>query len=151
MNCNEVPVKVCVKVLAVASLLATFAGTAFPAEENVTAAVDAVTPWLALVDSGQYGESWFQTSSDFRGAASKEQWIHALNTVRAPLGKLVSRQLKSAIYTTKLPNARPGEYVVVQYDTSYDKAPGMLEVVVAVLEKNGAWKVSGYFIKRPGQ
>ena len=139
------------KLLVVASLLATLTGKAIPAEERVPAAVDVVTPWLALVDSGQYAESWFQASSDFRGAASKEQWIHALNTVRAPLGKLVTRQLKSATYTTKLPNARPGEYVVAQYDTSYEKTPGMLEVVVAVLEKNGAWKVSGYFIKRPGQ
>ena len=139
------------KLLVVASLLATLTGKAIPAEERVPAVVDVVTPWLALVDSGQYAESWFQASSDFRGAASKEQWIHALNTVRAPLGKLVTRQLKSATYTTKLPNARPGEYVVAQYDTSYEKTPGMLEVVVAVLEKNGAWKVSGYFIKRPGQ
>ena len=148
---NEVGVKNFRKLLIVASLLLALAGKAFPAEEKVTAAVDAVTPWLALVDSGQYAESWFQASSDFRGAASKEQWIHALNTVRAPLGKLVSRQLKSATYTNKLPNARPGEYVVVQYDTSYEKAPGMLEVVVAVQEKDGVWKVSGYFIKRPGQ
>ena len=143
--------RICLRLLIVASLLPALADKAFSADEKVTAAVDAVTPWLALVDSGQYGESWFQASSDFRGAASKEQWIHALNTVRAPLGKLVSRQLKSATYTTKLPNARPGEYVVVQYDTSYEKAPGMLEVVVAILEKDGAWKVSGYFIKRPGQ
>src|SRR3974390_2028432 len=124
---------------------------ASPSTEQGKAAADAAVPWLALVDSGQYGESWFQASSDFRGAASKEQWIHALNTVRAPLGKLVSRHLKSATHTTKLPNARPGEYVVVQYDTSYEKAPGMLEVVVAVQEKDEAWKVSGYFIKRPGQ
>ena len=143
--------RICLRLLIVASLLPALADKAFSAEEKVTAAVDAVTPWLALVDSGQYAESWFQASSDFRGAASKEQWIHALNTVRAPLGKLVSRQLKSATYTTKLPNARPGEYVVVQYDTSYEKAPGMLEVVVAVQEKDEAWKVSGYFIKRPGQ
>ena len=143
--------RICVRLLIVASLLPVLAGRALSAGEDVTAAVDAVTPWLALVDSGQYGESWFQASSDFRGAASKEQWIHALNTVRAPLGTLVSRHLKSATHTTKLPNARPGDYVVVQYDTSYEKAPGMLEVVVAILEKDGAWKVSGYFIKRPGQ
>ena len=143
--------RICLRLLIVASLLPALTGRAFSAEEKVAAAVDAVTPWLALVDSGQYAESWFQASSDFRGAASKEQWIHALNTVRAPLGKLVSRHLKSATHTDKLPNARPGEYVVVQYDTSYEKAPGMLEVVVAVQEKDGAWKVSGYFIKRPGQ
>lgn len=139
------------RALAVVLVVTCFAGLAFSADEREKAAIDAAVPWLALVDSGQYGESWFQTSSQFRGVASKEQWIHALETVRAPLGKLGSRQLKSATYTTKLPNTRPGEYVVIQYDTSYEKAPGMLEIVIVELEKNGVWKVSGYFIKRPGQ
>ena len=132
-------------------LLVGSANIALAAGEKEKAAADAVVPWLALVDSGQYAESWFQASSDFRGVASKEQWIDALKTVRAPLGKLESRQLKSATYTTKLPNTHPGEYVVLQYDTSYEKAPGMVETVVTVLEKNGDWKVTGYFIKRPGQ
>ena len=141
----------CRRLFALLLIFAAFTGPAFSADEKEKAAIDAATPWLALVDSGQYAESWFQASSDFRGAASKEQWIHALGTVRKPLGTLVARRFKSATYTTKLPNARAGEYVVVQYDTSYENAPGMLEVVVVMLEKNGAWKVSGYFIKRPGQ
>lgn len=122
-----------------------------PADEKGKAAADAAAQWLLLVDSGQYGESWFQASTDFRGAASKEQWIHALNTVRVPLGKLLSRKLKSSTYTTTLPHSRPGEYVVLQYDTDYEKAAAMLETVAVVLEKNGQWKVTGYYIKRPGQ
>ena len=136
---------------AVLLVLTAFAGLSLSAQEKEKAATDAAVPWLALIDSGQYGESWFQASSDFRGAASKEQWIHALDTVRAPLGKLVSRHLKSATYTTKLPNTRAGEYVVIQYETSYEKAPGMNETVVMMQEKNGTWKANGYFIKRPGQ
>ncbi|HZD30903.1 MAG TPA: DUF4019 domain-containing protein [Candidatus Angelobacter sp.] len=138
------------KLITLALFLSAFAAPAYPSEEKEKAATDAAVPWLALVDSGQYGESWFQASSDFRGAASKEQWVHALNTVRAPLGKLVSRQLKSASYTTRLPNVHDGEYVVLQYETSYEKAPAMLEVVVMVLEKNREWKVTGYFIKPSG-
>jgi len=141
----------CLRVLAVFALLAAFAGFAFPAEEKEQAATDAAAPWLALVDSGQYAESWFQASSSFRGAVSKEQWLHALDTVRAPLGRMVSRRLKSATYTTKLPNAPAGEYVVLQYDSSFENAPGMVETVVPILEKDGKWKVSGYFVKRAGQ
>ena len=71
--------------------------------------------------------------------------------MRAPLGKLVSRQLKSATYTTKLPNVHAGEYVVIQCETSYEKASGMNETLVMMLEKTGSWKANGYFIKRPGQ
>ena len=132
-------------------VLTVFAGHALSAQDKEKAATASASAWLALIDSHQYGESWFQASSDFRGAASKEQWIHALDTVRTPLGKLISRQLKSATYTTKLPNVRPGEYVVLQYETSYEKAPGMNETLVMMREKNGSWKADGYFIKRSGQ
>lgn len=111
---EEVVLNTCRKIVAAVFLLAVLTGHGFAAGEKEKAAEDAVVPWLALVDSGQYGESWFQASSDFRGTASKEQWIDALKTVRAPLGKVESRQLKSATYTTKLPNARLGEYVVLQ-------------------------------------
>jgi len=132
-------------------VLTIFAGHTLSAQDKEKAATASASAWLALIDSHQYGESWFQASSDFRGAASKEQWIHALDTVRTPLGKLISRQLKSATYTTKLPNVRPGEYVVLQYETSYEKAPGMNETLVMMREKNGSWKADGYFIKRSGQ
>jgi len=132
-------------------VLTVFAGHALSAQDKEKAATASASAWLALIDSHQYGESWFQASSDFRGAASKEQWIHALDTVRASLDKVVSRQLKSATYTTKLPNLHPGEYVVLQYDTNYEKAPGMNETLVMMREKNGSWKADGYFIKRSGQ
>jgi len=144
-------VQSCLKLWIVLLVLTAFVVRPISAQEKEKAATDAAAQWLALIDSSQYGESWFQASSDFRGAASKEQWIHALNTVRTPLGKLVSRQLKSATYTTKLPNVHTGEYVVIQYDTSYEKATGMIETLVMMQEKNGSWKANGYFIKRAGQ
>jgi hypothetical protein len=131
-------------------LLALCASVSFAGEKEDAAAAGAL-PWLQLVDSGEKAESWFQASSDFRGAVSKEQWIHALDTVRIPLGRMVTRKLKTATYTTKLPNQKSGEYVVIQYDTRYDKAPEMAETVIMVLGKSGTWKVSGYFIKRAGE
>jgi len=39
----------------------------------------------------------------------------------------------------------------LQYDTDYEKAAHMLETVTVVLEKNGQWKVTGYYIKHPGK
>jgi hypothetical protein len=132
-------------------VLTVFAGLTLSAQDKEKAATAGTSDWLILIDSHQYGESWFQASSDFRGATSKEQWIHALDTVRTPLGKLVSRQLKSANYTTKLPNVHAGEYVVIQYETSYEKAADMNETLVMMLERNGSWKANGYFIKRSGQ
>jgi hypothetical protein len=97
--------------------------------EKEKAAAEAATVWLALVDSGQYGESWFQAASVFRNAVSKEQRTNTMRSGRAPLGNMGKRHLKSATFTTKLPNVAAGEYVVLQFETSFTNAPGMLETV----------------------
>lgn len=140
-----------VTLFALICVLSAFVGVAYSADEKEKAATEAATQWLALTDSRQYAESWFQASSAFRGAMSKEQWKNALDSVRTPLGKVESRQLKIANYTTAMPTGPSGEYVILQYETSFENAPRMIETVTPMLEKDGKWKVSGYYIKRSGQ
>ena len=125
-------------------------GASVSADDQQAAASDSALQWLAVVDAGQYGESWFQAASIFRNVLSKEQWIDAMRSARAPLGKVVTRKLTNATYATKLPNAPPGEYVILQYESSFQNAPAMIETVTPTLEKNGRWRVSGYFIKHAG-
>ena len=103
--------------------------------------------WLALVDSGKYADSWQEAAQPFKAAVTKEQWQSALGTVRTPLGKLQSRKLKSAQYTKTLPGAPDGEYVVIQYDTSFEHKQSAVETITPMLDKDGKWRVSGYFIK----
>jgi hypothetical protein len=67
--------------------------------------------------------------------------------VRDPLGKMRSRKVKSATYKTSLPGAPDGEYVVIQYDSSFEHKQAAVETVTPMLDKDGKWRVSGYFIK----
>jgi hypothetical protein len=78
---------------------------------------------------------------------SQSQWKSSLNSVRKPLGSLVSRKLKSAKYSKTLPGAPDGEYVVLQFTTSFENKKGAVETITPMLDKGGKWKVSGYFIK----
>jgi hypothetical protein len=103
--------------------------------------------WLALVDSGKYADSWQQASQLFKGAVTKEQWQNALRGSHDPLGKMLSRKLKSATYTKTLPGAPDGEYVVIQYDASFEHKQSAVETVTPMLDKDGKWRVSGYYIK----
>ena len=107
----------------------------------------AAESWLALTDSGKYAESWEQAATDFRDKVTKGQWIDALTQVRAPLGKVVSRKLQSATYTTAIPKAPAGQYVIIRYSTDFENAKNMTETVTPMLDKDGKWRVSGYFIK----
>ncbi len=103
--------------------------------------------WLALVDTGKYAESWQEAASLFKAAVTQDQWQSALRASRDPLGKLLSRKLKSARYTKTLPGAPDGEYVVIQYESSFEHKQSAVEAVTPMLDKDGKWKVSGYYIK----
>ncbi|MGC9990066.1 MAG: DUF4019 domain-containing protein [Terriglobales bacterium] len=103
--------------------------------------------WLGLVDSGKYAESWQEASALFKSHVTKEQWQSALHATRDPLGKMLSRKLKSATYKTTLPGSPDGEYVVVQYESSFEHKQSTVETVTPMLDKDGKWRVSGYFIK----
>jgi hypothetical protein len=121
-----------------------------PVFANETAekrALEASDMWLKLSDSGRYSESWKTAAELFRNAISKEQWNQSLNAVRKPLGKVVKRSVKSKKYATSLPGAPDGEYVVIQYETSFEKKKSSIETVTPMLEKDGKWRVSGYYIK----
>jgi hypothetical protein len=115
-----------------------------PAEKTAEASARA---WLALVDDGKYGESWDAAAAVFRSAVSKAQWESALDGVRRPLGKVLSRKLRGAKPMTDLPGAPAGEYVVIQYDTSFADRASATETITPMKEKDGSWKVSGYYIK----
>jgi len=96
-------VKSHVSLFALICMLTAFVGVAYSADEKEKAATDASVQWLALVDSGQYAESWFQAASAIRGKVSKEQWKSALDAARAPLGKIESRRLKAQLTPPRFP------------------------------------------------
>jgi len=103
--------------------------------------------WLQLVDSGNYAQSWQEAAQIFKNAVSEEQWAKMARAAREPLGKLLSRKLKSATYTTTLPGAPDGQYVVIRYDSSFEHKQTAVETVTPMLDKDGKWRVSGYYIK----
>ena len=40
-----------------------------------------------------------------------------------------------------------GEYVILQFESSFENKKFAVETVTPMIEKNGEWKVSGYYIK----
>ena len=116
-----------------------------PEKEKV--AVAAAEKWVALVDGGKYGESWKEAAAYFKNAVKQEQWEQAAQAVRKPLGKLVSRKVKATTYKTALPGAPDGEYVVIEFETSFENKKDAVETVTPMLDKDGQWRASGYFIK----
>lgn len=116
-------------------------------EKPETLAQQSAEAWFQLVDSGKFGQSWDDSASSFKAAVTREQWEQMLHATRDPLGKVQSRKLKSATYTKSLPGAPDGEYVVIRYDTSFEHKQLAVETITPMMDKDGIWRVSGYYIK----
>jgi hypothetical protein len=130
--------------------LALLAVSALHAEDKSAsekAADAAAQKWLAVVDHGDYADSWKQAASAFRKAVTAEQWHAALSASRGSYGNVLSRTLKGAAYRTSLPGAPDGEYVVLQYDSSFEHKKSAVETVTPMKDADGVWRVSGYYIK----
>ncbi len=110
-------------------------------------AISAAHAWLALIDGGQYAESWREASSYFQGAVSRENWQASLEGVRKPLGGLISRRAISSKRTRELPGAPDAQYIVIRFRTSFEDKKSALETVTFMLEKDGKWRAAGYFIR----
>ena len=74
-------------------------------------------------------------------------WVHSIKAIRPSFGELVSRRLQSATYTTTLPGAPDGEYVVIQYSTGFSNKTSAIETITPMKDPDGVWRVSGYYIK----
>ncbi|MBF0376421.1 MAG: DUF4019 domain-containing protein [Desulfamplus sp.] len=131
-------------------------GAVFSDTDNVLAedsskkeidAVYAAQSWLSLVDSGKYSQSWEESSDLLKNAINKQAWGQTVDAVRKPLGRVISRKADSKTYMKSLPGVPDGEYVVIEFHTSFENKKSSVETVTPKLEKDGIWRVSGYFIK----
>ncbi len=137
-------------------ILVCLAGAMSAADTQEDRAQAAGESWLGLVDAGDYAGSWNQAAKALKGAVSQADWVQASSGVRTPLGKLVSRKLKSREYTEKAPSTRlvggkvytwgQGKYVVLQYEAAFATRPSAVETVTMMSDSDGVWRVSGYSI-----
>ena len=117
------------------------------ATAKIGAAIDASKSWVTIVDSGRYNDSWSNAAQLFKDKVPEDQWETSLRQVREPLGKVVSREVANYQYMTNLPGAPKGEYVVIQFKTSFEEKPQSVETITPMLDSDGQWRVSGYYIK----
>ena len=122
-------------------------GGPVPEDDPIKSAEAAASKWLQLTDGGQYEASWDSSSELFKKAVSKADWKTGLENARKPLGTVKSRKIKASQYIVNPEGAPEGEYVVIQYDSSFEGAESAVETLTPRKDKDGVWRVSGYYIK----
>ena len=137
-----------VKHIASVAVLAALPAFAVADEDiNLTPALEAAMAWIALIDAQRYGESWDRASTLFQEATPRVKWEILAQSVRSPLGMVQGRKMHSAMHSRALTGAPPGEYVVIRYETHFLNRPFSSETITPSRDKDGTWKVSGYFIQ----
>jgi Protein of unknown function (DUF4019) len=135
-------------ILLVGSVLSFEANKSAPAQAGTDAAAQQATErWLALVDAGKYGESWDQAAPILKNSSSRKDWMAYLKEKREHLGRVLSRKLLKADPLKNVPGLPPGQFVGMQYRTTFEKLKNAVEVVVPVLDKDGQWRVSEYVVQ----
>ncbi len=112
---------------------------------SIDAATVAAADFLALVDERQYAKLYLTASTVLREEVSQEDWVTHVSGLRDPLGQVHERTISSSEFHESLPEAPPGEYVIITYDSSYENNKFAAEVVAVAKGSDGAWRVVGYY------
>ena len=107
-----------------------------------SSATEAARTWLQLVDAGKWEESWAATARSFRSMNTVAAWQSASEGARVPLGRVLSRTLKSE---ESIP-APPAGLQLVRFQTSFANKPAATETL-SLTREGGSWRVAGYFIE----
>jgi len=134
-----------VALLGAALLLTSFAHAQDP---RASAAQSAARQFLALTDRGDAKASWESAGKQFQKGITSVRWAIALDKVRTPVGAVVDRALLSTEFLRTFPGATSeGDYVIVQYRTSFAQLTGARESLTLEREADGVWRVIGYVIR----
>lgn len=136
-----------IKMLTIFTLLIAAMGALAESDEKEQIALGVAQSWLALVDAGDHAASWHNASVLFQNAVDKQQWATVAKDARQRHGDFISRSVKSVSYTTSLPEAPAGEYVVIIFNSEFEKAKTVTEAVTPMLGEDGKWRVAGYYIQ----
>jgi Protein of unknown function (DUF4019) len=116
------------------------------AADTTAQATDSAKAWLALVDAGNYAQSWSETCTLFQNHITQAQWVTAAKAAREPLGTVISRAVTTATSANALPGAPDGQYMVIQFHSKFANKAEAVETVTMMMD-DGRWKAAGYFIK----
>ena len=113
----------------------------------IASAQQAASQWMTTVDAKDFSKSWEQAATAFRRALTQSQWAQAVDIARGPLGAVKSRSLVRSQPASTLPGAPDGDYVVLEFQTSFEHKAAAVETTVMVKDTDGSYRAVGYFVR----
>jgi hypothetical protein len=124
-------------------LLSTMPRVHASAEDQIDNALAVSKTWVAQIDAGKYDDSYAFGCSDLHDKVPEDRWETVLKALRTPWGPVVSRQMTKHIYKPNGFEGSEGEFMVITYNTAFQKLDTATEVVVLKWD-GGKWRGAGY-------
>lgn len=136
--------------LLLAALVCSISATAADSKSSDpnVAVVASVQVWLKEIDTGQFQQSWDESSTWFHRICTSEEWIADMTRIRGHSGECTGRKQTKMEFQSDPPPHRgsaTGEWAYVHFDSSFENGK-RTELVALMKEADGAWKVAGYAI-----
>jgi hypothetical protein len=131
---------------AAAVLLGRFIHTAGAQDPRASAGQSAARIWLAIADRHDAAGSYAAAGAKFRKAMTADRWTAALKTARDPLGAVERRTVVGTRFEKAAKGFPPGDYVIIQFRSTFAKRTIVLETVTLERDASGTWRVIGYLL-----
>jgi bla regulator protein BlaR1 len=131
-------------VLGVVFMVDARSGAADPQSPPVDAAIKSATAWMALLDSGDCGQTWAEMHSVVKGMISRETWAGLCSELRrletAERGAVVSRKVAQIEYIAGLPMGL-GDGISLRFQSKYEKGEYPGPKILLAKDKDGVWRM----------
>jgi hypothetical protein len=118
-----------------------------PSLRDDRSAIDAGRQWLEVLDRGASGALWDNAAKPLRTAVTRDKWVSGVRDMRKPFGKLASRKAVKFARAHEMPDGPSADYAIIEYESKFRNGKSAVEQVVWMLEADGTWRVSGYYIR----
>ncbi len=103
--------------------------------------------YLELLDQYRYEEAWQEMSTLFQALGNQNQWQRRQKTIRSTYGSLASRQFYRIDYRQSYSLSPDGQYVIVQFKSSYQNKAETIETVVFDCSTSPECSIREYVIR----
>ena len=141
------------QVARLSAALMSVTSAALGAQPDIVQPKQVANAWLAKLDADDFTGCWNLLSADVRNRVSRWTWNLQCRMGRFTMGKATARKLRSTERDTKSPGGRPGDFVILKFETQSEKHGPAIEIVGVEEDHDGQLRVGGYAIgaERPAQ
>ena len=115
-------------------------------------ALNSAERWLVPVDAQRYADAWAMAATSFKGSVDRNKFRDGLRDVRKDYGRVVQRKAEKMGYLGSPPGPedggpKEGAQISILFETRFVRDRMATEEMVMELEKDGVWRVAGYYIR----